>query len=138
MRIRLLSRPPLGFLKAWYSVPDGTSSSNSVSAPIETIYDLKEVLRESLPAIRQGCPHTANLGLSIDGFELLDSSGLDVIKEGDLVTYAIHHFYQPITLTPRKQINIFISMALNGLSLSYLGSITIHCPQAESPLHRQF
>lgn len=93
MRVRLLSRPPLGPIKAWFAIPDGQTVSSALqdTAPIETIYDLKAALRNNIAILREGCPHEANLGLSIDGFELLDSSGLEVIKEGDLITYAPFH-----------------------------------------------
>lgn len=93
MRVRLLSRPPLGPIKAWFAIPDGRAISSSLQdeVPVETVRDLKITLRNSIAILREGCPHEANLGLSIDGFELLDGSGLEVIKEGDLITYATYH-----------------------------------------------
>lgn len=95
MRVRILSRPPLGPVKAWFAIPDGQALSSALqdTARIETVYDLKAALRNSIAILREGCPHVANLGLSIDGFEVLDNSGLEVIKEGDLVTYATYHIH---------------------------------------------
>lgn len=91
MRIRVLSRPPLPHIQAWFVVPDGSkgiaSSLGDVEPTFEDIYALKNALRNEIPGLRSSCLSAADLILMIDGFELLDQSGISVIKDGDLVTY---------------------------------------------------
>jgi hypothetical protein len=93
MRIRVLSRPPLPYIKAWFVVPDageGVASSLGITEPApEDIHALKSALRNGIPALRSSCLSASDLILMIDGFELLDQSGLAVIKDGDLVTYVL-------------------------------------------------
>lgn len=93
MRIRVLSRPPLPHIKAWFVVPEageGVASSLGHTQPApEDVHALKCALRNEIPALRSSCLSASNLILMIDGFELLDQSGLAVIKDGDLVTYVL-------------------------------------------------
>jgi hypothetical protein len=96
MRVRLQSQPPLSPLKAWFEIP------LALVNPQETIEDLKvELCRKVLTP-----PWTGNHGpsdtlkgneklradqiiLEIDGFELLDGSAVNVIRENDLILYAL-------------------------------------------------
>ena len=75
MRFRVVSDPPIKPLKAWFDVPNDGSVIN--------ISGVKSELCSRLPQLPE--ENEANICLFIDGFELLDDSGLDVIKENDLV-----------------------------------------------------
>lgn len=87
MRIRVLSKPPLPSIRAWFPIPDHNAAdavSSSTSVPMESVWDLKRALCDGIHSLP---PNPESLVLMIDGFELLDGSGLDVVKDGDLVTY---------------------------------------------------
>ncbi|KAI0092660.1 hypothetical protein BDY19DRAFT_497019 [Irpex rosettiformis] len=74
MRIKVESTPPLTTFKAWFVV--STAS---------TIQDLKESICSDIPALHKLDVDADELTLVIDGFELLDSSPIDVVRDGDLV-----------------------------------------------------
>lgn len=84
-RFRVLTRPPLPIVKAWFALPEDHSSAQIAT----TIHDLKRMLLDQFPALVHSVPNGANpdLLLAIDGFELLSSTSVrNVIKDGDLVT----------------------------------------------------
>ncbi|KAF9817633.1 hypothetical protein IEO21_03289 [Rhodonia placenta] len=74
MRIKLESVPPLPLVKAWFSVHSAT-----------TVSELKSVLCSDLPAFLDGQLRGGDILLLLEDFELLDSSPIDVIREGDLI-----------------------------------------------------
>ncbi|KAI0057745.1 hypothetical protein BV25DRAFT_1970353 [Artomyces pyxidatus] len=77
MRIRISSSSPLPDIKAWFSLgrDDGTFS----------IFALKEKLCATVHALREARVPEHEIALLLDGFELLDESSVDVLREGDLV-----------------------------------------------------
>lgn len=72
MRIKVECAPPLPAVKAWFVVP-----------AVFNILDLKASLLSQFPAIQNLSP--ADLSFSLDGFELLDSSPIDVVRDGELI-----------------------------------------------------
>ncbi|KAF8304787.1 hypothetical protein DL93DRAFT_2090101 [Clavulina sp. PMI_390] len=89
MRIRVLSRPPLPTIKAWFAVPDsnnnaGPSSLLQHELPISTINDLKFALCSKIHDLTNAAG-PAEIKLLLDDFELLDQSPIEVLKDGDLV-----------------------------------------------------
>lgn len=76
MRVKVECVPPLPSIKAWFIIP-----------PVSTIYDLKFTLCNELPAL-QSQTSADEVTLSLDGFELLDATPVDVVRDGDLITYA--------------------------------------------------
>jgi hypothetical protein len=83
MRIRLQSLPPLPVLKAWFVLPD----PSLVAAGHPTINNLKGILCREVPILSLGTVQCHHILLEMDGFELLDGSLWDVIREGDLITH---------------------------------------------------
>ena len=81
MRVRLVTQLPLPPLKAWYLLPSPPTGSSRIS-------ELKAELALNLQSFRDSSISGDRLILSIDGFDLLDQSPCDVIKEGDLISYA--------------------------------------------------
>ncbi|THG98611.1 hypothetical protein EW026_g3616 [Hermanssonia centrifuga] len=88
MRVKVESGPPLPSLKAWFIV-----------SPVATIYDLKATLCAELPALREGRVAAKDISLSLDGFELLDDSHVEVVRDGDLLTikqtFALSNKHEP-------------------------------------------
>ena len=76
MRFRLTTKPPLPSIKAWYALSP---------TPGFDITNLKAELLSRLPALQNQDLAYDQIFLSIDDFELLDDSGLDVIQENDIV-----------------------------------------------------
>lgn len=74
MRIRIQTQAPLPELKAWF-VPD----------TLESVFNLKQALCQRVPALRAAQCHPKNLVLMLDGFELLDDSPFDAVRDGDLI-----------------------------------------------------
>ncbi|KAL5508059.1 hypothetical protein ACEPAH_5677 [Sanghuangporus vaninii] len=79
MRFRVASRPPVKPLKAWFDIHNDGS--------VIDILGVKSQLCSRLPQLVEDGTIVAptEISLFIDDFELLDDSGLDVIKENDLV-----------------------------------------------------
>lgn len=73
MRVKVECGPPLPSVKAWFVVP-----------AVSTIEELKVALCFELPGLRQFSAE--NLTLSLEGFELIDSSSIDAIRDGELIT----------------------------------------------------
>lgn len=80
MRFRLTTKPPLPLVKAWYALSP---------TPGLDVAALKTELCSRLPALHQHGVSPNQILLSIDEFELLDESELDVLKENDLVWYVL-------------------------------------------------
>ncbi|KAJ8697734.1 hypothetical protein PTI98_004510 [Pleurotus ostreatus] len=79
MRIKIQTNNPLPPLKAWYA-------TNSLEGPNPTIADLKKQICTNVEGIRAAMKgKTAQLALTLDDFELLDASPLDVLRDGDLI-----------------------------------------------------
>lgn len=76
-RIRLQSSSPLPPLKAWYLIP----------STVTTIRDLKLALCSQLPMFKDMRIQPAHIMLEIDGFELLEESHIDLVREGDILSY---------------------------------------------------
>lgn len=72
MRIRISLLPPLEPLKAWTALPHQASPT-----PAVTIADLKSQLVREVPALADFGPE--HLALEVDGYEMLDGSGLAVL-----------------------------------------------------------
>lgn len=76
MRVKVESAPPLPSVKAWLSL-----------AALSTVSDLKTLICYSLQPFSDAGIHERDIHLVLDGFELLDSSEIDILRDGDLVTY---------------------------------------------------
>ncbi|KAI0352789.1 hypothetical protein OH77DRAFT_1459755 [Trametes cingulata] len=74
MRVKVESVAPLPHVKAWFS-------ANAVP----TIFDLKTALCADLVPLSQDRIRPQDVLLLLDDFELLDSSPIDVVRDGDLV-----------------------------------------------------
>ncbi|KAL4075559.1 hypothetical protein J3A83DRAFT_4089539 [Scleroderma citrinum] len=77
MRVKVTTSPPLPPLKAWFPIPSSSTTRES------TIASFKSHLCRSLPILREFT--SSSLSLSIDGFQLLDDSEIEVVRDGDLV-----------------------------------------------------
>lgn len=88
MRLRIQTAPPLPALKAWYAPPHDTTNS---------IIDLKHALFANVPLLDATAIDGSQVVLVLDGFDLLDESPLDVVRDGDLVL---------IRLLPSTQTNV--------------------------------
>jgi hypothetical protein len=76
MRVRLSASLGAEAIKAWFNVDTST---------LLTILDLKTKLCSFLDALRDLRLASTDVQLSVDGFELLDDSTVDVLREGDLI-----------------------------------------------------
>lgn len=76
MRVKVESVAPLPHVKAWFS-----------AQALPTIYDLKTSLCSDLHAFKHASINAEDIVLILDDFELLDSSSIDVVRDGDLVMY---------------------------------------------------
>jgi hypothetical protein len=99
MRFRIVSVPPLPPCQVWHLLPayrlpaERNAAAGSLlpspatkgSSLISTIAELKQDLCHGLPVLAE-FPAKA-LRLTLDNFELLDNSPIDVIQENDLVWY---------------------------------------------------
>ncbi|EJF63140.1 hypothetical protein DICSQDRAFT_56957 [Dichomitus squalens LYAD-421 SS1] len=74
MRVKVESVAPLPHLKAWFTLN-----------AIPTVHDLKTALCIDLLPFRDAAVHAQQLTLLLDDFELLDSSPIDVVRDGDLI-----------------------------------------------------
>lgn len=101
MRIKVTTSPPLPPLKAWFPIPP-THGSTSSTVCKPTVASFKSHLCSSLPVLRGFAP--ASLCLSIDGFQLLDDSELEVVRDGDLV-WSVHRERMP---SPHKLTNLVL------------------------------
>ena len=75
MRVKVECGPPLPVVKAWFIVP-----------PVSTVSDLKDTLCSELPALSNVQTLANDIALYLDGFELLDATPIDVVRDGDLIT----------------------------------------------------
>ena len=75
MRVKVECTPPLPSTKAWFIVP-----------PVETVSDVKEALCYDLPGLQNAQTAPSQITLYLDGFELLDATSVDVVRDGDLLT----------------------------------------------------
>ncbi|OSD01695.1 hypothetical protein PYCCODRAFT_1411887 [Trametes coccinea BRFM310] len=74
MRLKVESVPPLPHVKAWFS-----------ANALPSVLDLKTSLCTDLHALKQGRVQPQDILLLLDDFELLDSSSIDVVRDGDLI-----------------------------------------------------
>ena len=82
MRIRILSQSEqtnLPVIRSWFNV-DRES----------TVTSLKLSLCASLPALRDARVRAEELVLTLDDFELLNGSPINILRDGDLIWYAEH------------------------------------------------
>jgi hypothetical protein len=82
MRIRILSeveQANLPGIRSWFNI----DRENTVGS-------LKLSLCASVPALNDARVNPNELVLSLDDFELLDHSPIDILRDGDLVWYAEH------------------------------------------------
>jgi hypothetical protein len=73
MRVKVECGPPLPSLKIWFVVP-----------AVSTIAELKVALCADLPVLAHVSADA--LTLTLDGFELIDTSTIDVVRDGELLT----------------------------------------------------
>ncbi|KAG9219430.1 hypothetical protein CCMSSC00406_0005324 [Pleurotus cornucopiae] len=84
MRVKIQTNSPLPPLKAWYA-------TKSLEGPNPTIADLKKQICTNVDAIRAATKgRAAQLTLTLDDFELLDVSPLDVLRDGDLIVIGLN------------------------------------------------
>ena len=76
MRVKVESVAPLPHVKAWFG-----------AHAIPTVHDLKTALCADLLPFNAAGVRAQNLILLLDDFELLDSSPIDVVRDGDLIMY---------------------------------------------------
>jgi hypothetical protein len=69
-RIKVCTEPPLPPLRAWYPIKD----------TVETVYQLKYSLTHDLAILVQSGHRRSDIGLEIDGFDLLDGSSVDILN----------------------------------------------------------
>lgn len=94
MRIKVASVPPLPSIHVWYSLPESTPASSSrAQEKLITIQSLKQRLCADLGALHDARIHAEDILLLMDDFELLDSSGVDVLRDGDLIWCGTTCFY---------------------------------------------
>jgi hypothetical protein len=74
MRIKVECAPPLLYTKIWFIVP-----------AISTIQELKSALCTGIPALNEQDLAADDITLVLDGFDILDSSSVDVVRDGDLI-----------------------------------------------------
>ena len=74
MRVKVECGPPLPAIKAWFAVP-----------AVLTVHDLKESVCSGIPALHELGIAADNFTFVVDGFELLDTSAIDVVRDGDLI-----------------------------------------------------
>ena len=82
MRIRILSQSEqtnLPVIRSWFNV-DRES----------TVTSLKLSLCASLPALRDARVRAEELVLTLDDFELLNGSPINILRDEDLIWYAEH------------------------------------------------
>lgn len=75
LRLRITLLPPLAPLRALFLVEPATQS----------IGDLKAQLGRDLQQLSGRIPN--DFGLEVDGWELLDSSGVALVREDDVISY---------------------------------------------------
>ncbi|KAI9069562.1 hypothetical protein FKP32DRAFT_60375 [Trametes sanguinea] len=76
MRLKVESVPPLPHVKAWFS-----------AHALPSVLDLKASLCADLHALSDAHIKPEDILLLLDDFELLDSSSIDVVRDGDLIVY---------------------------------------------------
>ena len=81
MRLRIEAVAPLPEIKVWYSPDTRESPAN--------IYDLKDALCLQIPALKLFGVAGRHVVLSLDSFDLLDDSPLDVLRDGDLISIKV-------------------------------------------------
>ena len=81
MRFRIVSNPPLPALKAWFS--------DDSLEPTATILELKATFCAGLHVLRDGGFDSKDLSLTLEGFELLNESLLNVLRDGELVELSL-------------------------------------------------
>lgn len=91
---------------------------------METVHDLKIALSDSIMTLKEACPSPVNLTLMIDGFELLNQSGLDVIKRGGSC-------HVGISLNTR-----FLELSFSMAFLLFEASMSITLPRVSTILRR--
>lgn len=91
MRLKITTSPPLPPLQAWYFLPDSALRPSTLrleeGEPCTTVESLKQRLCSELKTLRDARISKENVALLLDGFELLDSSSADVLRDGDLLWY---------------------------------------------------
>lgn len=75
MRVKIATNPPLPRVRAWFPL--------SVQGHA-TVFSFKSLLCEALPGLCRIAP--SSLQFSIDGFELLDTCELTIVRDGDLIS----------------------------------------------------
>lgn len=74
MRLKVESVPPLPHVKAWFS-----------AQALPSVLDLKAALCTDLAPFKHAAIVPEHLLLLLDDFELLDSSPIHVLRDGDLI-----------------------------------------------------
>lgn len=74
MRVKVESVAPLPHVKAWFS-----------AHALPSVYDLKTSLCTGLKPFKDMAIEAQDIVLLLDDFELLDTSSIDVVRDGDLI-----------------------------------------------------
>lgn len=77
MRLKLQTTAPLEALRVWLPLPPD----------LTTVTSLKYHLTTCLPTLVSSSVKPRDLTLLLDGFELLNDSEVDVLRDGDLIWY---------------------------------------------------
>lgn len=93
MRFRLITRPPLPPVKAWFTIADDVKRT-------QTIVDLKRDICDRVPALEQELLEGKDIQLSIEDFDLLDEEEVAVVRENDIIwrVYFLLHVFGSDTL----------------------------------------
>ena len=78
MRLRIVTNAPLPPLKAWFF--DGSLQ------PSATILDLKDAICSHIHSFRDAHIQGREIALSLNEFELLNELGINVVRDGDLIS----------------------------------------------------
>ena len=83
MRIRVQTRAPLAERKIWF-LPV-LSDGNAFDAQTQSIRDLKQSLCKRFDVLHEGGWEPSDILLSLEGFELIDETECQILRDGDLV-----------------------------------------------------
>ena len=81
MRFRILTRPPLPTVKAWFSIP----YTEYYDRETKTIRELKDEICSRIPALDEAKISGQDITLLVDEFELLDGDETNIIRDNDIV-----------------------------------------------------
>ena len=94
MRIKIITSPPIPHLKFWFQIPE------PLAPGLANILQLKRMLVVHLETLSDFVP-AHRLSLSLEGFEILDSSPCNILRDGDMCdTYhLVAEQWKPLTFS---------------------------------------